>query len=118
MENFETYLSTRTSRRLYLSDADFVLQLLEMLTLYNKIRLSSYNAVFDRKTSGGRFTKENSLYAVIDKMYPRNCEYFLGSAVSLGQGTYDSSGQAYALGNAGRTDSPIWSVLKKYKNDG
>ncbi|MBQ1466855.1 MAG: hypothetical protein IIZ27_00065, partial [Solobacterium sp.] len=31
---------------------------------------------------------------------------------------YDSSGQAYALGNAGRADSPIWDILKQYKEQG
>ena len=31
---------------------------------------------------------------------------------------YDSSGQAYALGNAGRADSPVWDILKRYKEQG
>lgn len=31
---------------------------------------------------------------------------------------YDSNGQAYALGNAGRADSPLWDILKTYKNNG
>ncbi|MBQ6222740.1 MAG: DUF11 domain-containing protein [Solobacterium sp.] len=31
---------------------------------------------------------------------------------------YDSNGQAYALGNAGRVDSPIWDILQDYKKQG